>query len=347
MVIMSDSLKVAFLEVGHGDSIVIIYPNGTTAAIIDTPNSKLTYDFLDQHGITHVDWAIVSHGDSDHYKGIASLVINLQNSGVAVSKIGYIRGDKRIQRENGYNKIRMQFKEFATLYDIICVEPYSYFMKDSIACTSDVNLKCIYPYTADDVDAAGDEPNDWSIVLILEHENYRVLLPGDLEGKGWYRLKSKLAKIGTTLQSDVFKLPHHGRWFDGGSEALALDEVINIVDTSYGIISAGYHDGRSCPSPETIQALNKGKRFSRVLCTGSGKSCHDGNPLEYTPPGIILGKSSDGKSAPCAGTIIVEISKSGINIRPSQKDHEEVISKLKNPICLKATKIVPENLITT
>ena len=331
---MSDSLKVAFLEVGHGDSIVIIYPNGTTATIIDTPNSKLTFDFLEQHGITNVDWAIVSHGDSDHYKGIASLVTNLHNSAVAVSKIGYIRGDKSIQKEDGYKKLRMQFAEFGALYGIDCVEPYSYSMKDSIACTSNVNLKCIFPYTADDVDAAGDEPNDWSIVLILEHENYRVLLPGDLEGKGWYRLRSKLTKIGTTLQSDVFKLPHHGRWFDGGLEALALGDVINIVDASYGIVSAGYHDGRSCPSTETIQALKKVERFSRVLCTGSGKTCHDGKPLGYTPPGITLGKSSNGKSAPCAGTIIIEISKTGINICPSQKDHAGVISKLKNPICI-------------
>lgn len=59
---MSGVLKVAFLEVGHGDSIVIIYPDGTTATVIDTPNSKLTFDFLEQNGITYIDWAIVSHG---------------------------------------------------------------------------------------------------------------------------------------------------------------------------------------------------------------------------------------------------------------------------------------------
>lgn len=227
----------------------------------------------------------------------------------------------------------MQFVEFGT-YGIDCIEPYSYFLKDSIACMSDVNLKCIYPYTADDVDAAGDEPNDWSIVLVLEYENYRVLLPGDLEGKGWYRLRSKLAKIGTTLQADVFKLPHHGRWFDGGSESLALNDVIGIVDASFGIVSAGYHERISCPSPETIKALKKVKRFSRVLCTGSGKTCHDGKPLGYTPHGITLGKSTDGISVPCAGTIIVEISKAGISICPSQKDHTDVISKLKSPICI-------------
>lgn len=334
MLTMSDSLKVAFLEVGHGDSIVIIYPNGTTATVIDTPNSKLTFDFLEQHGITHIDWAIVSHGDGDHYRGIVNLVINLQSSGVAVSKLGYIRGDKCIQREIGYKKLRMQFAEFGTLFGIDCIEPYSYYMKNSIACMSDVNLKCIFPYTADDIDAAGDEPNNWSIVLILEHENYKVLLPGDLEGKGWYRLRSKLAKIGTTLQADIFKLPHHGRWFDGGTDSLALNDVINIVDASFGIISAGYHDRISCPSPETIQALKRSRRFSRVLCTGSGKTCHDGKPIGYTQSGITLGKSADGISTPCAGTIIVEISKAGINIYPSQKDHGEVISKLKNPKCI-------------
>ena len=115
MIIMSGISQVAFLEVGHGDSIVIIYPDGLTATIIDTPNSKLTFDFLEKHGIVHVDWAIVSHGDGDHYRGIASLVANLQNSGVAVSKLGYIRGDKSIRRESGYKKLRRQIRCDLTL----------------------------------------------------------------------------------------------------------------------------------------------------------------------------------------------------------------------------------------
>ena len=333
MIIMSGILQVAFLEVGHGDSIVIIYPDGSTATIIDTPNSKLTFDFLEKYGIARVDWAIVSHGDSDHYKGIATLVANLQNSGVAVSKLGYIRGDKSIRRESGYEKLRRQFAEFEIQFGVECISPYSQFLTGSIASSDDVNLSCIFPHSPADVDMAGNEPNNWSIVLILEHENYRVLLPGDLQGKGWYRLQSKLAKMGKSLQADIFKLPHHGRWFAGGSESLALNNVIDIVDASISIVSAGYHDRISCPSPETIQALKKSKSFSRVLCTGSGKTCHDGKQIESIPSGITLGKSVDGISVPCAGTIIVKISKGGIDICPSQNDHADIISKLKSPIC--------------
>ena len=49
----------------------------------------------------------------------------------------------------------------------------------------------------------GDNAN--SLVLLVQHQRRRILLPGDLEGEGLHRLLA-----GPPLRCDVAMAPHHG-----------------------------------------------------------------------------------------------------------------------------------------
>jgi competence protein ComEC len=325
-------VKISFLEVGHGDSIVITYPDGITASIIDTPDPRVTYDYLIDNNIQQIDWIIVSHGDSDHYRGIASLINNLYSQDIYVNKLGYIRGDKKLRNEKGYNLLRQQFVEFQDTLMIETIEPYSV----TIPVLSEVNgmkLHCLYPYYAADVDSAGDEPNNWSIVLRIEYCGKTVLLPGDLEGHGWFRLRTHTKRKGINLQSDALKLPHHGRWFSGNKTSMDLEEVVNLVSASICVVSAGYSRRLSCPSKETVNIIKDDSELKRFLCTGCGSACHNGNEISDIPESYSLGKSRYSSKLPCGGNITLQISNGILNLFPSEEDHNRIIKQLDHPLC--------------
>lgn len=325
-------MSVSFLEVGHGDSIVIIYPDGITASVVDTPNSKITFDYLIENRVRHIDWIIISHGDMDHYKGISSLINNLINQGISISNLGYIRGDKNVKNEKGYNKLRRQFVVFEDIHGISTRAPYG--NAGSILRNVDgMLIQSIYPYSPADVDYAKDEANDWSIVLMIEYYGRKVLLPGDLEGKGWFRLVKRCQKNKIDLHSDVFKLPHHGSWFSGGHESLSLGDVISLVNASVGVISLGQSERFVFPSIKTIKALSQSPANPRILCTGVGNSCHKGGIIETVPGSIKLGKSRYANCNPCAGNILVELTDTDLMIKPTEVDHDVIKSQLTNPLC--------------
>lgn len=327
-------VTVAFLEVGHGDSIVIIYPDGRTATVVDTPNSKVTFDFIDRMKIQQIDWVIVSHGDIDHYKGVASLINNLDNQGIRVSKLGYIGGDKRIDKS--YRDLLRNFLEFEDYKGIETINPFANVLP-ILANIDNMLLRCIYPQSPSDVVSAAEKSNNWSIVILVEYQGLRVLLPGDLEGEGWFRLYNRLTRTGNSLKADVFKIPHHGRWFSRGGKSLSLKDVIMLVNASVSVLSIGYHERLACPSSRVIRALKESPANPRILCTGSGKTCHNGKPLRYLPKGISLGQSRYLETNPCAGNILVKIKNNKLYVSPSPPAHAEVIAQLSNPSCVNNT----------
>ena len=69
-----ESIKVAFLSVGHGDSTVIIFPGRKTGAVIDTPKAQITLDYLLDNSIDHLKWIMISHSHVDHVSGIIELI---------------------------------------------------------------------------------------------------------------------------------------------------------------------------------------------------------------------------------------------------------------------------------
>jgi competence protein ComEC len=321
---MAGKMSVSFLDVGHGDSIVIIYPDQITATIIDTPNSKITYDYILDNGIHYIDWVFISHGDIDHYKGIFSLMNNLIHNGIRISNIGYIRHDKKIRKERDYDRLRRQFVVFEDLYDITTIEPYA--KGNSYVEYMGMEIESLFPDSPADVDSAGDNSNDSSIVLLIEYQNYKILLPGDLQAKGWFRLLKKCKKRGMTLNANLLKLPHHGSWFNGGKDRVSLKDVIYEINASVGVISSGYHKKFSFPSRLTVKTLKEASY--RVMCTGCSKTCTNGLS-DFVLPNEIKHASNN----PCAGIIKVEIEDNNVIINPEPGIHNNLIKQLAQPLC--------------
>src|SRR5258706_3522033 len=74
---VEEKITIAFLDVGQGDSTVLILPDNSSAIVIDCPTKKTTLDYLDQKGISNL-YLFLTHTDLDHMGGIASLAKNFE-----------------------------------------------------------------------------------------------------------------------------------------------------------------------------------------------------------------------------------------------------------------------------
>ncbi len=68
-------LKVAFLNVGQGDSTVITLPDSRTAIIVDC-HTATAKRYLDDQHISEVLYVFLTHSDFDHTSHVVSLLSN-------------------------------------------------------------------------------------------------------------------------------------------------------------------------------------------------------------------------------------------------------------------------------
>ena len=74
--IASASLAVHFIDVGQGDAILLVAPDGTTALIDGGPDEKAFF-YLQAIGIDRIDVMIATHPHADHVGGFVDILNTL------------------------------------------------------------------------------------------------------------------------------------------------------------------------------------------------------------------------------------------------------------------------------
>jgi competence protein ComEC len=87
-------------------------------------------------------------------------------------------------------------------------------------------------------------PNDASVVLLVEDSGVRLLLTGDVEPES----QAALARAWPGLAVDVLKVPHHGSRFQD------LDWLLGL-GADVAVVSAGVDNDYGHPSTETLDPL--------------------------------------------------------------------------------------------
>ncbi|MFQ6041585.1 MAG: ComEC/Rec2 family competence protein, partial [Candidatus Poribacteria bacterium] len=214
------------------------------------------------------------------------------------------------------------------------IQPFYPYASDRIVEIDGISLQILHPTRADCSDAlAMANRNDISVVLRIEYAGCRVLLGADVQGQGW----SWIANRDIDLQADILKFPHHGAWYDRG---MLIPELLNRIHPGYVIISVGTRNNYNHPSENTFKELRKHSETLRFLCTQATFQCHSGfdcireQIFSLLPPDNQLGFSQhDEKACPCAGTISVRISDSGIVVTPTTEEHTLIINHFNTPQC--------------
>ena len=103
-----------------------------------------------------------------------------------------------------------------------------------------VTLQVLWPPPGLDT----SNPNDLSVVLLVEVRGVRILLTGDVEPPS----QAALARAWPDLAVDVLKMPHHGSRYQDQDWLLGLGADVAVV-------SAGVDNDYGHPSSDTLQPL--------------------------------------------------------------------------------------------
>ncbi len=247
-----DSIRIAFLCVGHGDSAVLIFPNGETAAIIDTPKARITLEYLKQNNINTLKWVFLSHTHLDHANGIVDVIKEFHKHGGMIETLYINRetiempsNDKKSQRRNLFRDI-LSLRAQGIVKNHL--EQASTLINNTF---DDVLFKILHPEYEDFFKIAESpiRKNDVSVVLQFVYKGRSILFTGDLSSCGWQWLKARENDI----QSDILKYPHHVGWFDD------IPEFIQAIEPQYAILSYGEQSVKNYHQPvqKVIQYLEK------------------------------------------------------------------------------------------
>lgn len=211
---MSYRGSVYFLDVGQGDSSVIIRPFNKCNIVIDAFGA--IDDFILEKRIKRIDYLIVTHGDYDHYQNAIRLT--------QISKVEHL--------------VVSHFDDSEFVSSIRHFDNILYVKEgDQLSC-GDIVLEILSPYKKE------ASLNDTSIVIKTKIDDLSYLFVGDIDQNTEMRLVNKYQN---KIKSDVLKVPHHGSIT---SSSLVF---VKKVNPRYAIISAGYQNKFNHPNPIVYQ----------------------------------------------------------------------------------------------
>ena len=257
---LSQNLVVHFLDVGTGDSAII--DMGDREIIIDGGDSIAVLNrYARRTDVIQdpIELVVVTHGDTDHWKGLTRLLgfDGTEDDPFSVSEYwdpGYNR-DCNAATQGG----RVNYLKFVqNMKAAVAAAQFHRPLADSHAPTSaaapaqlvtldslpGVEITVLHTDANPTQGSCSYKINNASIVLMIEIEGFRFLFTGDANGKERAEpspgtpghVEAKLLALHAAhpglLKADVLKVPHHG------SETASTQTFIDAVDPDFAIISA-------------------------------------------------------------------------------------------------------------
>jgi beta-lactamase superfamily II metal-dependent hydrolase len=229
-------LQVHVLDVGQGDSILIIAPSGKTTLVDagEPGDGKIILGAMKRYNVDHIDLFVATHAHADHI-GAADEVIKgtkvgmVLYSGVPNTTKNYEDFLKAID-EKGINLQRAEPGQTFDLGDGVVVSV----------------LAPIQPFfTKDELRSGGNEPNANSVVTRLDYGQFSMLLTGDAEAQTEQRILNK----GGNVEADILKVGHHG------SKYATTEDFIRRGRFKAAIVSAGPDNRYGHPSQDVLDRL--------------------------------------------------------------------------------------------
>ena len=221
-------LKIYFIDVGQGDSCLIITPRNKKI-LIDGGEGKpeVVLSYLLDRRIKTIDYIMISHFDSDHCNGLIETIDNLNVKNILISKQAYFCDEYRnIANIINSKKINVIFLEQGNRLNI----------------DKNVKIDVFYPIK----ELQYDDLNNNSIVAKISYNSFSVLFTGDIE-KSEKDLLDKYKK--EELRADILKVAHHG------SKTSSTEEFLREVKPKIALIGVGENNNFGHPNAKVIERL--------------------------------------------------------------------------------------------
>lgn len=197
-----------------GDSCLILLPNGQTMLIDCAPEAygPVLRRNLQQMGISHLDYILVTHPHNDHQNGVFA-DSNLPDGLLAHITVGQVLCKDTLQ---GTTTDDRMVPDVCAARNI----PLRILTRGDVLRFGDVTMQVLWPMpNQGDLPLIIADVNNQSIVMRLDFCKHSALFAGDLyvAGEG-YVLENTDPEL---LKADLLKIPHHGHGTSGSEAFLA------------------------------------------------------------------------------------------------------------------------------
>ena len=206
-----NALEVVLIDVGQGDAILIRTPQ-KHAILLDTgprnekfdAGERIVLPYLLQTRTRHLDALLITHEHQDHVGGARAVLANIPTDWVGVPDVG-----DQLESIEWQEGLPFELIDLSGKLNMLQAG-------DRIELDSGAWLEVLGPKEV--LKGTHSDPNNNSLVLKLNYLGQSVLLTGDMEQEEM----EEIFETGVDLDTNVFKVPHHGSrfsldipWLDG------------------------------------------------------------------------------------------------------------------------------------
>jgi len=245
--VASHSLELTAIDVGQGDSLLVLFPEGRSMVIdgggvlqfgrvsrrpnLDTGEDVVS-PYLWSRGIRRLDIVVATHAHADHSGGLGALLENFRPRELWVGA----NPSAELLRRSGELRIPVRRPNASAA-------PFDY---------GGARMEILSPPLGFSPAKPG---NNDSLALRISYGVHSFLLTGDLESP----MEQLLVAHGRPLHADVLKVGHHG------SKTSTSPEFLAAVSPAVAIISDGFENSFGHPHPTVLGRL--AERHSAILRT--------------------------------------------------------------------------------
>lgn len=230
--------ELVVLDVGQGDSFLIILPYNKGNILIDTGGileykkekwmerknkysiaQSVIIPYLKSRGINKIDYLILTHGDFDHM-------------GESINLVNNFKIEQVIFNNDSFNDLELE------LFKVLEEKNISFYQN-----IKELNVDNNKLYFLNN--KLYDNENDNSNVIYTELNGIKILLMGD----AGIKVEEDIIKKYNLSDIDILKVGHHG------SKTSSSEKFIDSINPKYSIISVGKNNRYGHPNNEVIENL--------------------------------------------------------------------------------------------